>query len=34
MAVDVVSVADTDGKFLNEDGYVSEATMKVQDSKY
>jgi len=32
--VDVVSVADTDGKFLNEDGYVSEATMKVQDSKY
>ena len=32
--IDVVSVADTDGKFLNEDGYVSEATMKVQDSKY
>ena len=32
--VDVVSVADTDGKFLNEDGYVSEQTMKVQDSKY
>ena len=32
--VDVVSVADTDGKFLNEDGYVSEATMKIQDSKY
>ena len=30
--VDVVSVADTDGKFLNEDGYVSEQTMKVQDS--
>ncbi len=32
--VDVVSVADTDGKFLNEDGYISEQTMKVQDSKY
>ena len=32
--IDVVSVADTDGKFLNEDGYVSEQTMKVQDSKY
>ena len=32
--VDVVSVADTDGKFLNEDGYVSEQTMKVQDSLY
>ena len=32
--VDVVSVSDTDGKFLNEDGYVSEQTMKVQDSLY
>jgi len=32
--VAVQSVVDTDGKFLNEDGYVSEATMKVQDSKY
>ena len=32
--VDVVSVADTDGKFLNEDGNISEQTMKVQDSKY
>ena len=32
--IDVVSVADTDGKFLNEDGYVSEQTMKVQDSLY
>lgn len=30
----VVPVADTDGKFLNEDGYVSEQTMKVQDSLY
>ena len=33
-SVDVVSVADTDGKFLNEDGYVSESTMRVQDSLY
>ena len=32
--VDVVSISDTDGKFLNEDGYISEQTMKVQDSKY
>jgi len=32
--IDVVSVSDTDGKFLNEDGYVSEQTMKVQDSLY
>ena len=32
--VNVVSIADTDGKFLNEDGYVSEQTMKVQDSLY
>ena len=32
--VNVVAVADTDGKFLNEDGYVSEQTMKVQDSLY
>ena len=32
--VDVVAIADTDGKFLNEDGYVSEQTMKVQDSLY
>ena len=32
--IDVVPIADTDGKFLNEDGYVSEMTMKVQDSKY
>ena len=32
--VDVVSVADTDGKFLNEDGFVSESTMKIQDSLY
>jgi len=32
--VDVVAIADTDGKFLNEDGFVSEQTMKVQDSLY
>ena len=32
--VNVVSVADTDGKFINEDGKLSEVTMKVQDSKY
>jgi hypothetical protein len=32
--VDVVSVADTDGKFLNEDGYLSESTMRIQDSLY
>jgi len=31
--VNVVSVADTDGKFINEDGKLSEITMKVQDSK-
>ena len=33
-SVEVVPIADTDGKFLNEDGYVSEQTMKIQDSKY
>ena len=32
--IDVVTVADTDGKFLNEDGNISEQTMKVQDSLY
>tara|TARA_Y100001937_G_scaffold115839_1_gene167113 strand:+ start:21 stop:1997 length:1977 start_codon:yes stop_codon:yes gene_type:complete len=32
--VNVVSIADTDGKFLNEDGNISEQTMKVQDSLY
>ena len=30
--VDVSSVVTTDGAFLNEDGWVSEDTMKVQDS--
>ena len=33
-SVDVVSVADTDGKFLNEDGFLSESTMRLQDSLY
>ena len=32
--VNVVSVSDTDGKFINEDGKLSEITMKVQDSRY
>jgi hypothetical protein len=32
--VDVAAVVDTDGTFLNEKGYLSENTMKVQDSKY
>jgi hypothetical protein len=32
--VDVVSVSDTDGQFINEDGKLSEITMKVQDSRY
>ena len=27
-------VIDTDGVYLNEDGHVSESTMKVQDSLY
>ena len=30
----VAAVVDTDGTFLNEDGHVSELTMKVQDSLY
>jgi len=28
------AVADTDGTFVNEDGFVSESTMRVQDSLY
>jgi hypothetical protein len=32
--VNVVSVTDTDGKFINEDGFVSESTMRIQDSLY
>ena len=34
ISVNIVSVGDTDGKFLNEDGFVSEQTMKIQDSLY
>ena len=30
----VASTADTTGKFLNQDGHISESTMKVQDSLY
>ena len=33
-SVNVVAISDTDGKFLNEDGFVSEQTMKIQDSLY
>ena len=28
----VGSIADTDGRFINEDGFVSESTIKIQDS--
>ena len=30
----VATVIDTDGSYLNEDGHISELTMKVQDSLY
>lgn len=33
-SINVVSVSDTDGKFINEDGKLSETTMRVQDSRY
>ena len=33
-SVDVVSVSDTDGKFISERGKLSETTMRVQDSLY
>ena len=33
-SVDVVSVADTDGEFINEKGKLSETTMRIQDSLY
>ena len=33
-SITVDTVVDTDGVFLNEDGHVSESTMKVQDSLY
>ena len=32
--VDVVPITDTDGEFINEDGKISESTMRVQDSLY
>jgi len=32
--VNVVPIIDTDGAFINEDGKLSESTMKVQDSLY
>ena len=32
--VNVVSVADTDGEFINERGKLSETTMRIQDSLY
>ena len=32
--VNVVPTTDTDGEFINEDGKISESTMKVQDSLY
>ena len=34
VSVEVQSVTDTDGRFVNEDGHVSENTMKIQDSLY
>ena len=33
-SVNVVSVADTDGAFINERGKLSETTMRIQDSLY
>ena len=33
-SINVVSVSDTDGNFINEDGKISETTMRIQDSKY
>ena len=32
--INVVPVSDTDGRFLNEDGELSETTIKIQDSLY
>ncbi|MAJ24724.1 MAG: hypothetical protein CMP36_04355 [Rickettsiales bacterium] len=32
--VNVVPVTDTDGEFINDDGKLSESTMKIQDSLY
>ena len=33
-SIDVVSIADTDGEFINEKGKLSETTMRIQDSLY
>tara|TARA_B100000902_G_scaffold378257_1_gene411317 strand:+ start:192 stop:2780 length:2589 start_codon:yes stop_codon:yes gene_type:complete len=33
-SLSVASSVDTDGQFINEDGHLSENTMKIQDSKY
>jgi hypothetical protein len=33
-SVNVNSIIDTDGSYLNQDGHVSENTMKIQDSLY
>ena len=33
-SVNVVSVSDTDGEFINERGKLSETTMRIQDSLY
>ena len=33
-SISVVSITDTDGQFLNEDGFVSQSTMRIQDSLY
>ena len=33
-SLDVVSVSDTDGRFINEKGKLSETTMRIQDSLY
>ena len=30
----LLTITDTDGEFINEDGKLSESTMRVQDSLY
>ena len=32
--VDVVAVSASEGKYVSEDGHLSETTMKIQDSLY
>ena len=32
--INIAALADSDGEFLNEDGHVSENTMRIQDSLY